>query len=1149
MASPGTLAERLLRDNLHKALWLVYLLRFVSLWQLLRVTRTGCLDWAKVVEAAFAVALVQTSALPVNVLSILTPWDAQALWPIVSRVALGVYVTDKRVNSSINSACFGVLLLLTYLVVDVQHLFQSSTLSWTRNYLVVICFDIGLICRQLLQSNKHLEAASEQDHPPDVEATASLVSRALFLWPASIFRLHHPIKATDIPSLPVSNRAATIEQRTNRVKQVSSSLSSSQLTRQLLYTFRSEILVQAASVLLENMLTSATQLSAARVIAAISAYHRGEALDSLKPFLLIGLTLGLGICRTAARQWELHMGRLMQIRVKAFLISQIHAIALRRGFIHSDTTRRGQDLHALIATDVDEVATYASHLFQTYSDPLQIILTMGILISILGPASLVGVLLLILMTYLARVMNARFAVYQNRESSARDARIHSTSEALRAIDAVKMFGMEAFFATKIRKARAEELAARQSLTLRVRALDAVATITPTVMIGAVFVLGTYTAHRDLSPALAFTAISLLKSLGPPLNYIPYSISSTQAVLFAIQKIERTLRATGDEPVVSDRKDKKDDMVGFVKDTRMIWDHWTQDTEDNGGQFALAASELTFPRGTISLVTGSTGSGKSMLLLSLLGQTKAISGQIHHPSESIAFVSQVPWIIMGNIKENIILHHHFDRQRYLSVTKSAWVNAARRSLAGKKKRIALARAMYSDARIVLIDDSFASIDRQTAKHIVRHCFGGPLLAGRTIVMVTHQISLCAPFAHQIIHLEGGQVGFVGPPSTMPSRLGSFESDHQEANATPMEMDTFQTPKTYQQQQTEKGNDEHAQQATNLGKAVDRSLYKQCFSLFGGFPFWVGLICVYGIVEYSITYQDWALKRWMAGMVSDSSTEAMMDKNAFRYFYVAGISVTLLFARSLFMKEGARMAARVIHNNLLDAILSVPKAFFDKTPVDRILSRFSSDMRKVDHEVPATFHTCFLSLSTIITVFVTISMTSLWAILPAACVVYGVFQFSDRYLFITRSLRRLEAEAQSELLTALRENEEGSIIIRAFGAEDYFYLRIREKLDNQSRSFFWVWSLNRTLHATIDIGSQLIQTMVSIAILAHVHRSDAATAGFYIEHSKKLGNYLLWIVRNIAIVEVSMTALECIQEYTTLEPEGNRPEMASLKADKR
>lgn len=187
--------------------------------------------------------------------------------------------------------------------------------------------------------------------------------------------------------------------------------------------------------------------------------------------------------------------------------------------------------------------------------------------------------------------------------------------------------------------------------------------------------------------------------------------------------------------------------------------------------AVYSSKLQFQVKSHQLVgvVGPVGSGKSTLLQTILKELVPKEGRVDVKG-SISYVSQEPWIFCGSVRQNIIFGQEFNKKKYEEVVKVCALERdfilfpyGDRTLVGERgvslsggqrARINLARAVYKDADIYLLDDPLSAVDTHVGKHLFDQCIGG-YLKNKCVVLVTHQLQYLSN-VHCIYLLEEGEV---------------------------------------------------------------------------------------------------------------------------------------------------------------------------------------------------------------------------------------------------------------------------------------------------------------------------------------------------------------------------------------------------------
>ena len=433
----------------------------------------------------------------------------------------------------------------------------------------------------------------------------------------------------------------------------------------------------------------------------------------------------------------------------------------------------------LVGVDTKRITDFvsASHLIP--SSMLKLIVSIAFLYTLIGWESvLAGFAVFLIVTPLNLYFSTLMKV-QSQIMRARDEKMAVIEEALQGIRQIKFVASEQQWLESIRRKRNEELRWQwQSFLLRT-VLVGIWALGP-IMISAV-ALTVYTRLQgSLSPSVAFTAIAVLGQIEGSLAIIPKLI---------MQMLEAATSATRIERYFEEQEmtcyTKVANTVSFA-DASIAW---PADLSNAAFGFMLRELSLSFPTNELSMISGKTGSGKSLLLAAILGEAASLSGVIRIPKpgperyhtnthlqtwiipEAIAFVAQVPWIENATIKDNILFGLPCDEGRYtttLSVCAlipdldilpdgdltDVGVGGINLS-GGQKSRISFARAIYSRAGILILDDIFSSVDAHVGLHLFEHALCGELGKGRTRILVTHHTDLCISKASYHVELGNGR----------------------------------------------------------------------------------------------------------------------------------------------------------------------------------------------------------------------------------------------------------------------------------------------------------------------------------------------------------------------------------------------------------
>lgn len=320
---------------------------------------------------------------------------------------------------------------------------------------------------------------------------------------------------------------------------------------------------------------------------------------------------------------------------------------------------------------------------------------------------------------------------------------------------------------------------------------------PNVAVLVTFVFYTKVLGNRLEPETAFITTTIFYRVREGLEVLPRIVDILLSTKIALDRLKGYLNQ--DEVVLNPADVSEGQIV--LNDATMTWprvEDVTGDmqTPDSERLFEIKDVSLTLPRGKMTLVCGPLGSGKTLLLRSLLGETKLVSGRIVTPrsapdmtpldasmikfrwtnelwlDNSVAYAPQMPYIRHGTVKDNITFGQPFWQERYNEVLRQCSLESDLELLVdgdrtevgengvnlsgGQKARINLARCVYSRARTIYLDDILSAVDAHTARFIVDECFKGSLLKGRTVVLVSHHVDLCLPASEYVVALSNGKI---------------------------------------------------------------------------------------------------------------------------------------------------------------------------------------------------------------------------------------------------------------------------------------------------------------------------------------------------------------------------------------------------------
>ncbi|KAJ3293214.1 hypothetical protein HDU79_000583 [Rhizoclosmatium sp. JEL0117] len=293
----------------------------------------------------------------------------------------------------------------------------------------------------------------------------------------------------------------------------------------------------------------------------------------------------------------------------------------------------------------------------------------------------------------------------------------------------------------------------------------------------------------MDPATAFTGLYLVQQFMDILSRLPYDLMFLFQAKVAMERIQKFLDEEEVAGSCHDDAPSTNMNLTSANESQVAFEnasftYYSNSTSDTSSHPILKNIFLNFRINALNAVCGSTGFFKTSLCLALLGELKQTQGRTilndgttNHPI--VAYAAQSAWLLNATIRENILMGTPYNPLRYHHVLEAAALVKDLETLecgdrteigekgvtlsGGQKQRISLARALYSPAKIVILDDPLSAVDAPTAKHLMLHAINGPLLANRTVILVTHAVGLVVPFAEFVVFMKAGQVVASGSPA--------------------------------------------------------------------------------------------------------------------------------------------------------------------------------------------------------------------------------------------------------------------------------------------------------------------------------------------------------------------------------------------------
>uniref|UniRef100_A0A8C7WBJ6 Multidrug resistance-associated protein 4 n=1 Tax=Oncorhynchus mykiss TaxID=8022 RepID=A0A8C7WBJ6_ONCMY len=866
-----------------------------------------------------------------------------------------------------------------------------------------------------------------------------------------------------------------------------------------------------------------------------------------------GYAAGISLSTVALTVLQIHYYYHVQrtgMKIRVAMCHMIYKKALCLSSAAMGKTTTGQMVN-LLSNDVNKFDEVTNNLHYLWIAPLQAVVVISLLWYEIGPSCLAGVAVLVFLLPLQTMFGKLFGSLRSKTAALTDNRIRTMNEVVSGIRIIKMYAWEKPFSALVNDVRREEISKIMSSSY-LRGLNMVSFFAASKIIVfitfAVYVL----LGNTISASRVFVAVSLYGAIKITVTlFFPQAIEKVFETIISIRRIKNFLLLEEIErPNMRFTPEEKKDASVEIKDLICYWDKCL-DTP------SLQNLSLTVKSEQLVAVIGPVGSGKSSLLSAILGELPHDKGVLRVKGQ-LTYASQQPWVFPGTIRSNILFGKELHPQKYEKVLRACALKRDMELLpdgdltvigdrgatlsGGQKARVNLARAVYQDADIYLLDDPLSAVDAEVGRHLFEQCICG-ILKNKPRILVTHQLQYLQA-ANQILVLKEGHVVARGTYSELQHSGVDFTSLLKRDEEEPQTNNNHSVVQhAFSQNSICSWNScprlslllvnrvlcpcllpvqtvaEESRSEDNIGA----SLYFKYLNAGASILVMLGTVLLSLIAEVAYVLQDWWLQ-------CEYSNDNKLNINGLTL-----ASVIFGFARSLVMFNVLVKAAQSLHNRMFNSILRTPVRFFDVNPIGRILNRFSKDISQLDSMLPNTFVDFSQSILQNIGVVVVAASVMPWILIPVVPLLI-IFLFLRRYFLQTsRDVKRLESTTRSPVFSHLSSSLQGLWTIRAFGAEERFQNTFDAHQDLHSESWFLFLVTSRWFALRLDGICAAFVTVTAFGCLFLRDGLEAGAVGLVLSYAVTLLGNFQWTIRQSAEMENMMTSVERVVEYTELESE--------------
>ncbi|KAF9083706.1 hypothetical protein BGX23_011210 [Mortierella sp. AD031] len=820
----------------------------------------------------------------------------------------------------------------------------------------------------------------------------------------------------------------------------------------------------------------------------------------------------------------------------------------------------------MMSTDISRVDSAMLPLSIIFSGPIFILSVMSILVYMMGPAALLGAVILILLNPIQAWGMARMGPVRKMASQFADSRIRLSNEILQGVKVIKFFTWENNFLAKLADIRVKELALVRRILRNRGLLTTTSAAVPVFASVLMFVLYAALGH-ELKPEIVFPALAYYAVIRVPLIIVPNCYTSVTDAYVAIKRLEEFLLSE-DGPTTLSTIDEAAEHALVMEDASFVWE--TLSDAKGAGQEQeetlpyLNHINLKIPRGALVAIVGPVGSGKSSLLQAMVGIMTKSSGRIVRGS-TIVYASQTPWIQNATIRDNILFDQPFNKERYWKVLKSCCLiqdldsfpagdltEIGERGVnlsGGQKARLSLARSVYFNTLggMVIMDDPLSAVDAHVGKRLWKDCVLKEL-KNRTRVVATHQLHVL-PDVDYVIYMKDGAIVEQGTFRELVGRDGgefremmaqyggvsvSSRPDQEESETMSSGSSGNITDQEEQETRSDGEDSKATKTKTTAGAtlmteeeresgAVSWMVYSQYFQM-EGLGMWGAVLVCYVIQQACGLLMNYWLSLW-----TDNKFDIPTMTYIAIYVGLALVQFIVMVIATQLLSAAIIRTARKMHRQAFDKVIHAPLSFYDTNPLGRILNRFSKDIDALDNNLWMTlndiFFTLLIVLGSVTMVLIFFPYLTL-AILPMAGLYYLL---SIYYRSTSRELKRLDSTLRSSLYAYFTESLTGMGTLKAYNRTEQAIRINQGGMDLSNRPYYLFQAGTRWVAYRVMLLGSSLMFITALFVVSARDSINAATAGLVLSYLARTSGDMNWVVQGFATLESSMNSAERLVHY--------------------
>ncbi|XP_043382191.1 ATP-binding cassette sub-family C member 12 isoform X4 [Chelonia mydas] len=805
---------------------------------------------------------------------------------------------------------------------------------------------------------------------------------------------------------------------------------------------------------------------------------------------------------------------------------------------------------------------------------------------ILGPTALTGTFVYIIFIPLQMLMAKLTSVFRRAAMSVTDTRVRTMNEILTCIKLIKMYAWEKSFAKAIKGIRNVERKILEKAGYVQSVNSALTPIVSTLATVMTFVLHTL-LKQELTASVAFSVIAMFNVMKFSIAILPFSVKAAAEAKVSLTRLKKILLT--EIPPVYVKQLKNSENAVVMENATLSWECMNEHSRKNNNEnmngktafqyqrkpgpvlphsetsigeedsaaIALYNLSFTVKKGKVLGICGNVGSGKSSVISAILGQMYLYDGTVGVDG-TLAYVSQQAWIFHETVRRNILFGEEYNEERYNYAINVCSLKSDMESLpygdlteigerglnlsGGQKQRISLARAVYANRDIYLLDDPLSAVDAHVGKYIFEKCIK-EALKEKTVVLVTHQLQ------DPEIILTGTMTE---PTSETQDKSDSSGSSYRGVENPAFVMSDEEIIIKEPERDPQSGNNtapvnQLVKKEEKQEGSVTWKTYHAYIKASGGFILSSFVVLLFILMIGCSAFSNWWLSFWLeqgsgtnCSLLSNETEYPICDMGSISdnprlHFYqlVYGMSMVTMIVLSIikgfvFTKTTLK-ASSVLHDDVFYKILLSPMSFFDTTPTGRLMNRFSKDVDELDVRLPFHAENFLQQFFIVISILIIIAIVFpflLIAVVVLTTIFVILFQIFQRTI---RELKRVENISRSPWFSHITSTVQGLSVIHAYNKKEDYFNQFKMLNDENCSHFLLFNYALRWFAVRTDILMTLVTFIVALFVALSPPFISTAAKGLALSYIIQLSGLLQVCVRTGTETEAKFTSVEQIQEY--------------------